>query len=118
MRRVCADLFPREHRRDPRHAGQLGKSRSAAGIPWSAPEVSERTSWTVQATESSSSVGRAQEDSTQRRYEAVHGKRLRKRHRLGTEQSRTHLHREFVYSKVDAVTVCQAECYLMVLRVT
>ena len=43
--------------------GNLG---SAAGIPWSAPGVSERISWTVQATESSSSVGRAQEDSTQR----------------------------------------------------
>ena len=60
MRRVCADLFPRERRRDPRHAGQLGKSRERR---WG---VSERISWTVQATESSSSVGRAQKDSTQR----------------------------------------------------
>ena len=50
MRRVCADVFP----------------GSADGIPGSAPGVSDRISWTVQTAESSSSVGRAQENSTQR----------------------------------------------------
>ena len=90
----------------------LGNLGSAAGIPWSAPGVSERISkrpsqarpWGVHK--------------KTRPIEAVHGKRLRKRNRLGTEQFQTHLHRESVYSKVDAVTVCQAECYLMVSRVT
>ena len=46
--------------------GTLTNLGSAVGVPWSAPGFSERTTWTVQATESSSSEGRAQEDSTQR----------------------------------------------------
>ena len=47
-------------------SASLGNLGSAAGIPWIAPGVSERISWTAQAIESSLSVGRAQEDSTQR----------------------------------------------------
>ena len=69
-KRVCAEyaqiLFPGSAAGIPGTLASLGNLGSAAGIPWSAPGVSERTSWTVQATESSSSVGRAQEDSTQR----------------------------------------------------
>lgn len=70
VRRVCAEyaqiFFPGSAAGIPGTLASLGNLGSAAGIPWSAPGVSERTSWTVQATESSSSVGRAQEDSTQR----------------------------------------------------
>ena len=116
VRRVCAEyaqiFFPGSAAGIPGTLASLGNLGSAAGIPWSAPGVSERISkrpsqarpWGVHK--------------RTRPNEAVHGKRLRKRNRLGTEQSQTHLHREFVYSKVDAVTVCQAECYLMVSSVT
>ena len=106
MRKVCAEFaqicFPGSAAGIPGTLDSMGNLGSAAGIPWSAPRFSERISWTVQATESSSSVG----------------KRLRKRNQLGTEQFQMHLHGQFVYSKVDAVTVCQAECYLMVSSVT
>ena len=119
MRKVCAEyaqiFFPGSAAGIPGTLASLGNLGSAAGIPWSAlgtvrgpPGRSKRPSqarpWGVHK--------------RTRPNEAVHGKRLRKRNRLGTEQSQTHLHRESVYSKVDAVTVCQAECYLMVSRVT
>ena len=116
---MCAEyaqiFFPESAAGIPGMLASLGNLGSAAGIPWSAPgsvggspERSKRSSqarpWGLHK--------------RSRPNEAVHGKRLRKRNRLETEQSQTHLHREFVYSKVDAVTVCQAECYLMVSRVT
>ena len=70
VRRVCAEyaqiFFPGSAAGIPGTLASLGNLGSAAGVPWSAPGFSERTSWTVQATESSLSVGRAQEDSTQR----------------------------------------------------
>ena len=72
VRRVCAEcaqiIFPGSAAGIPGTLVSLGNLGSAAGIPgpMERPRVSERTSWTVQATESSSSVGRAQEDSTQR----------------------------------------------------
>ena len=70
MRRVCAEyaqiFFPGSAAGIPGTLASLGNLGSAIGIPWIAPGVSERICWTVQATESSSSVGRAQEDSTQR----------------------------------------------------
>ena len=102
MRRVCEDLFPRERRRAPRTLPSVGYLGSAAGIPWSAPGVSERISkrpsqarpWAVHK--------------RTRPNEAVHGKRLRKRNRLGTDQFEKHLHQDFVYSRVDAVPVCKA----------
>ena len=63
MRRVCAEyaqiFFPGSAAGTPGTLTSLGNLGSVA-------RVSKRTSWTVQATESSSSVGRAQEDSTQR----------------------------------------------------
>ena len=70
MRRVCAEyaqiFFPESAAGIPSTLASLGNLGSAAGVPWSALGFSERTSWTVQATKSSLSVGRAQGDSTQR----------------------------------------------------
>ena len=70
MRRVCAEyaqiFFPGSAAGIPGTLASLGNLGSAVGVPWSAPGFSERTSWMVHATESSLSVGRAQEDLTQR----------------------------------------------------
>ena len=120
MRRVCAEyaqiFFPGSAAGIPGTLASLGNLGSAAGMPGNAPGVSDRISWTVQASESSSSVGRAQGDSTQRGGPRKVAEKAKPIGDAGHFQ--THLHREFVYSKVDAVTVCQAECYLMVSRVT
>ena len=71
MRKVCAEyaqiFFPGSAAGIPGTLASLGNLGSAAEIPWSAPWVSERISWAVQATESSSSVGRAQGDDPTRR---------------------------------------------------
>ena len=110
MRRVSAEyaqiFFPGSAAGIPGTLASLGNLGSAAGIPWSAPgsvrgpprrskRPSQARPWGVHK--------------RTRPNDAIHEKRLRKRNRLGTEQFQTHLHTEFLYSKVDAVTVCQAE---------